>query len=131
MPRGNASEQFAFQINPEKQLSTNTVRAYRGKLNQITKLSLFEHSRDAAKPVIKTRDDLLNYSDHVVALLQDHIAPDKRLILCAMYSAIFYAIGRQDFDQDSRGKIYANEFRKAYYSDEYKEKLRAEGKLVD
>ena len=109
---------FDFQRNPDKpDLKQITLTSYKSKLQSITELSHFEHERDESKPLILNKEDLLNHSEYVVNLIKQHNT--KRLVFCAIYSAIFYAIGRQDFEKDARGKIYTDEFRKAYYTQDY------------
>ena len=118
---------FEFKINPEKKLAERTVKSYKKHLQDITDWSVFENERDSSVPIIKTRADLLAHTKSVIGLINEHT--DKRLTKCGFYSAIFYILGRQDLDKDITTLPYIYAFREVYYSDTYKEKLRAEGKL--
>jgi len=120
--------QFEFTVNSEKDLAALTLRNYKRQLNKITKISYLENEKDTSYPVVLNKQDLLRYSSYVTNLIRENIT--NRQMLCVTYSAIFYALGRQDFTKDPRGEIYTLEFRKVYYSDEYKEKLRKDGKFV-
>lgn len=117
MPKPTPDHTFDFQMNPEKTVSDRTLTDYQKRLQKITLASAEKHKESNTNPIIKTKDDLLNHSEYVVHLIQQ--LSDKRLALCAFYSAVFYAIGRQNYDEDTRGKIYLIEFRKVYYTDKY------------
>jgi hypothetical protein len=118
---------FDFITNPEKTLKPFTVRNYKNQLNKITKLSHLANEKDSSHPVILNKDHLLEHSNYVVSLIQENIT--NKQMLCVTYSAIFYALGRQDFTKDNRAEIFTLEFRKSYYTEQYKEKLKQEGKL--
>jgi len=120
--------QFEFTINSEKSLADLTLRNYKRQLNKITKISFLENEKESSNPVVLNKEDLLRYSSYVSNIIKENIT--NRQMLCVTYSAIFYALGRQDFTKDPRGEIFTLEFRKVYYSDDYKEKLRKEGKLM-
>ena len=118
---------FEFKINPEKKLAERTVKSYKKHLQDITDWSVFENERDSSVPIIKTRADLLAHTKSVIGLINEHT--EKRLTKCGFYSAIFYILGRQDLDKDITTLPYIYAFREVYYTEEYKTKLRAEGKL--
>ena len=119
--------QFEFTINSEKELAPLTIRNYKRQLNKITKLSHLANEKDSSHPVILNKDQLLQHSNYVVSLIRENIT--HKQMLCVTYSAIFYALGRQDFTKDNRAEIFTLEFRKSYYTEQYKEKLKQEGKL--
>jgi hypothetical protein len=118
---------FDFKTNPDKKVSERTVKSYKKHLQDITDWSVFENERDSSVPIIKTRADLLAHPKSVIGLINEHT--EKRLTKCGFYSAIFYILGRQDLDKDITTLPYVYAFREVYYSDTYKAKLRAEGKL--
>ena len=108
---------FDFKKNPAKELSPRTLNNYKNYLNKITELSYLAHQKDMNYKVIETKDDLLNHPAQVIEYIKDFT--DNRMKLCGLYSAIFYVIGHQDYQQDSRGKKYLDEFRKIYYDENY------------
>lgn len=107
---------FEFETNPDKELAPRTLDNYKNYLNRIAELSYKAHQTDKS-PVIKNKTDLLQHPSLVVKLIKAHT--DKRITLCGLYSAIFYALGHQDYQKDSRGKLYLDEFRKVYYDENY------------
>lgn len=118
---------FDFQINQTKSLAERTLKSYKKELQNITNLSVEEHKINVLSPIIKNKDDLLAYPGYVISLINK--MTDKRLTKCAAYSAIFYMVGRRDLDQDITTLPYVIAFREQYYTEEYKKKLREEGKL--
>jgi hypothetical protein len=129
MPRVSKDKPtFDFVLNPTKTLAESTLKNYKKHLNHLHDLSLEENQKDSIKPILKTKDDLLTHSDYAVKLINQ--LSEKRLVLCQIYSAVFYILGHQDFSKDTRGQIFTTEFRKSYYNQEYKEKLVSEGKLL-
>ena len=107
----DSSKQFDFVPNPEKTLHKSTIGNYKRALNRITEMSIFEHERDATKPIIKTKKDLLDHPETVLAIIKEHT--QKRADKCASMAGIFYSIGRQQSDHP-----YVTEFRKTYYTKE-------------
>lgn len=120
-------EGFEFQERTDKTLSKATLANYKRFLNEIYSIALQKHQEDETKVTIKNKDDLLNHADYVISIIKE-ITTD-RMKICGIFSAIFYVLGRQDFNQDKRGEAYTLEFRKSYYDKKYKEKLVEEGKL--
>lgn len=112
---------FDFMKNPDKDLKPTTLQGYKKHLNKITELTYLAHLNDASKPIISNKSDLMNNADYVVKVIQEHT--DKRLVLCGLYSAVFYSIGRQNLDEDERAKPYVSGFQKSYYTPEYLKKL--------
>ena len=124
MPRVKRDPQipvFDFQSNPEKTLAATTLQGYKKHLNKITELSYSAHQNDNKNPIINNKSDLLDNAEYVVGLIKTHT--EKRLVLCGIYSAIFYSIGRQNLDDDTRAKPYVSAFQKSYYTPEYLKKL--------
>jgi hypothetical protein len=99
---------FDFKPNPDKEISASTLKLYKSKLNTLS------------KDGFKTKDDLLNKSSDVVKALKEKDLTKQGL---GQYlAAIFYAIGRQDFEKDPRGKVYYTLFQANYtYSTKEKE----------
>lgn len=120
-------EAFDFVERTDKVLSKNTLNNYKAYLNKIYALSVIKNQEDSSKSIIGNKEALLNNTDYVNSLIKE-ISSD-RLKICGIYSAIFYVLGHQDFTVDNRGEGYTKEFRKSYYTKEYKEKLIAEGKM--
>jgi hypothetical protein len=114
---------FDFKLNPNKELAKTTLSNYKNSLNRLTESSVFEHERDATKPIIRTKEDLMNHTAHVLWLLQEHI--EKRLTKSTTLAAIFYIIGRQD----EPNHPYVTEFRKLYYTESWKATLEERAKL--
>lgn len=127
MPRGRKNPNavvFDFVLNPEKELAVRTLSNYKRSLNHITDVSVFEHERDESKPIIKTKADLLAHTDHVLFLLNEHLA--ERLTKSATLAAIFYAIGRQ-----GETHPYVTEFRRLYYTPSYVASQAEKAKLLE
>lgn len=112
---------FDFQLNPEKELAARTLDNYKNYLNRISELSYVAHQSNPSIKIIKDKADLLANAHQVVKLIKEFT--DKRITLCGLYSAIFYALGHQDYQKDSRGKHYLDEFRKVYYDKDYQDYL--------
>lgn len=91
---------FDFKQNPEKDVSASTLKLYRGKLNSL------------AKEGFTTSDDLLNRSTDVAKFLKEKAV--SKQVLSQYLASIFYAIGRQDFSKDERGKVYYEMFQANY-----------------
>lgn len=125
-PRKNPSAPtFDFVVNPEKTLAKTTLSNYKNALNRLTQTSVFEHERDEKKPIIKTKEDLLTHTDHVLFLIKEHI--EARLTKTTTLASIFYIIGRQEDEKHP----YVQAFRSLYYTDKYKLKLALEGRLTE
>ena len=132
MPRVKRDPQipvFDFQTNPEKTLAATTLQSYKKHLNKITELSYLAHTHDAKNPIINNKSDLLDNAEYVVGLIKNYT--EKRLVLCGIYSSVFYSLGRQNLDEDNRAAPYVSAFQKNYYTDTYKQKLIGEGKLQE
>jgi hypothetical protein len=125
-PRKNPdAPTFDFKTNPEKELAKTTLSNYKNVLNRLTEYSVFEHERDASKPIIKTKEDLLTNTKYVLQLINDRVG--KRLTKTTTLASIFYIIGRQDDEKHP----YVQAFRSLYYTDTYKMKLQEEGKIIE
>jgi hypothetical protein len=120
---------FDFQTNPEKTLAASTIQSYKKHLNKITELTYLAHQSDSSKPIISTKSDLLNNAEYVSKVIQDQT--DKRLVLCGIYSAVFYSLGRQNLDADPRSKPYVSNFQKSYYTPEYLKKIEEKKKEAE
>lgn len=112
-----------FQLDsPKKVVSASTAKQYMSKLNNI------------AKQGYNTPEQLLEYPEKVVAVIESSVVPENddmseaeknkhlmknRQQLCLYYSAVFYAIGEQDFTARPKTKAYYDAFRKIYYTKEY------------
>lgn len=91
---------FEFKVNPEKEIAASTVKLYKTKLNSL------------AKEGFTTSQDLLDKSTEVSKFLKEKNLTKQGL---GQYlAAIFYAIGRQDFSKDERGKVYYEMFQGNY-----------------
>lgn len=106
---------FEFVNNPEKEISANTKRIYKSKLNIL------------AKAGFMNKEDLLEKSEDVIRFLKE-LDPSK-VVLGQFLAAIFYIIGKRDYEKDKRGKIYLDTFKLNYtYSTKDKETLEKEAK---
>lgn len=112
---------FDFALNPQKEIAKTTLSNYKNALNKLAQKAADAHALDSSKPLIKTKDDLLNNTAAVLDLLKD----DARLTKSTAMASIFYIIGRQDEKHP-----YVQAFRQTYYTESYRKKLEAEGKLV-
>lgn len=82
-----------------KPLSKETIKKYKTKLNILAD----EYGFD-------TPEKLLDSAPAVVVFMRNH---SKRYVdMFYFLSAVFYAIGTQDFTKDPRGKPYYDEFQK-------------------
>lgn len=110
---------FDFQYNPEKTIQPSTQKVYKQKLNSLTRNTL----DSKGTPRIKNKTDILSN----IPLVLDHIAGIKsKQGKSITFAAVFYAIGRQDFDADPRGLPLYNAFQSHYYTPEYKKRLGIE-----
>jgi hypothetical protein len=116
---------FDFKINSDKELAKTTLNNYKNALNHLTEYSAHENAKDASKPVVKTKEDLLNNTKYVLDLINTHV--NKRLTKTTTLASIFYIIGRQDDEKHP----YVQAFRSLYYTENYKMKLQEEGKLIE
>ena len=124
MPRVKRDPQipvFDFQKNPDKELAATTLQSYKKHLNKITELSYAAHTQDAKNPIINNKSDLLDNAEYVVGLIKNYT--EKRLVLCGIYSSVFYSLGRQNLDEDNRAAPYVSAFQKNYYTPDYLKKL--------
>lgn len=115
---------FDFKINPEKELAKTTLSNYKNNLNRLTEYSVLEHEKDASKPVIKTKEDLLAHTDHILFLIKEHIS--ARLTKTSTLASIFYITGRMAEDHP-----YVKLFRDLYYTETYKKSLEEKAKLIE
>lgn len=110
---------FDFQLNPDKsELAASTLKLYRGNLNKITAASYEQSLKDKRKKPILNKKDLLTKHKQVVNLINS--MTDSRASKCALYSAVFYAVGKKDLEKNKKMNYLVEEFRKIYYTDEYK-----------
>lgn len=94
---------FNFQENPDKSISAGTKKIYKQKLNVL-----------ARSVNVLNKEDILNNSKEVAEYINGLTNKQGRNLSLA---AIFYAIGRQDFERDPRGyPIYQA------FQDNYKKK---------
>lgn len=106
---------FDFKDNPEKEISANTKRIYKSKLNIL------------AKAGFMNKEDLLERSEDVIKFLKE--LDLTKVVLGQFLAAIFYMIGKRDYEKDKRGKIYLDTFKLNYtYSTKDKETLEKEAK---
>lgn len=98
---------FDFVNNPEKTITPSTAKLYKQKLNSLTKNFLQEDG----KSKIKNKEDILNHAKDVADFVKGLSSKQMRSL---MLGAIFYAIGRQDFDKDPRGKPLFEAFQENY-----------------
>lgn len=93
-----------FQVNSTKEISANTARTYKSKLNKLVRYGY------------KTTDDLKNHPTKVIAAiteLTENITPEdkQRTERRVFYSAIFYALHGDVYL--SRPTLYQREFHKS------------------
>lgn len=110
---------FDFQYNPEKSIQPSTQKVYKQKLNALARNTLGPDG----KPRILNKTDILNNIPLVVEHIQGLKSKQGKSI---SFAAVFYAIGRQDFDADPRGLPLYKAFQEHYYTPEYKKKLGLE-----
>lgn len=120
---------FDFQLNPNKpNLSKTTLKNYKNQLNKLVLLSHEANQKDSAFPVLTTKEVLLSNAERVATLID---TVDNRMTRCAMYSAVFYAIGRQDLDKDATALPLVQGFRRTYYTPEYLQKRKEQGEIIE
>jgi hypothetical protein len=93
-----------FQVNSTKELSVNTARVYKSKLNKLVPYGY------------KDSDDLKNHPVKIIAIITDltkNIVPEdkQRMERRVFYSAIFYALHGDSYL--SRPTLYQREFHKS------------------
>jgi hypothetical protein len=119
---------FDFQLNPEKaELSATTLKIYRGNLNKIAAASYAKSLTDKRKKPIMNKKDLLTKHKQVVDIINE--VGDSRASKCALYSAVFYAVGKKDLAKNKKMGNLVDEFHKIYYNDDYKEYLEKQKAL--
>lgn len=91
---------FEWQDNPEKSIADSTKRLYQQKLNTLSKSGY------------KNRNDLLNNATAIVSFIDTKNSRQTRSLY---YAAIFYILGRVDFDAEPRAKPFYEAFQKNYY----------------
>ena len=111
---------------PSKTVAAATDKAYRAKLNLLAAsgYSTVESLKKDPTAVIDLIETKLAVNDEVVISEEGEIdfekpEKDKRRVHCLFYSAIFYAIGKQDFTQHPELKAYQDAFRSRYYTESY------------
>ena len=115
---------FDFQLNPEKpNLSATTINIYKTNLNKITEASHKQSLIDKRKKVIKDKKDLIAKYKRVIDIINE-INGDNRAKKCAMYSAVFYAIGSKNLNRNKKMSGLVDAFRAVYYDDKYREVLQ-------
>ncbi len=110
---------FDFQENTEKQIADSTKKLYKQKLNALTRNTYDTENQ----PQILNKTDILTKVPVVMNYLDTLTSKQAKSIT---FAAIFYAIGRQDFDADPRGLPLYKAFQSHYYTPEYKKKLGIE-----
>jgi hypothetical protein len=112
---------FHFELNPEKpNLSTTTVNIYRTNLNKITAKSYEQSLTDKRKKPILNKKDLLTKSPRVISIINE-IGEDNRAKKCALYSAVFYAVGSKNLKRNKKMSTIVEAFRAVYNDDKYQD----------
>ena len=107
---------FEFIDSDTKVIAASTKRTYKSKLNILSKANIAHN-----------KEDLLEKSEDVIKYLKE-LEPSK-VVLGQFLAAIFYIIGKRNFEKDKRGKIYYDTFALNYtYSTKDKETLEKEAK---
>ena len=118
MPRDPTTPVFQFELNPEKaELSANTVKIYRSSLNKITAASYEASLKDKRKKPILNKKDLLTKNKQVVDIING--LTESRATKCALYSAVFYAVGTKNLKKNKKMEYIVEEFRKIYNDESY------------
>lgn len=121
MPRDPSVPVFDFQPNPDKpELSASTLKVYRNNLNKITATSYDQSLKDKRKKPIVKKADLLKNPPRLIGII-DTLSHDNRATKCAMYSAVFYAVGKKNLQRNKKYNQIVEAFRVAYNDDTYKE----------
>lgn len=108
---------FDFQLNPEKTLTASTLKIYRGSLNKITAASYEQSLKDKRKKPILNKKDLLAKNKQVVDIINS--LTESRATKCALYSAVFYAVGTKNLTKNKKYSHIVDEFRKIYNDSTY------------
>jgi hypothetical protein len=112
---------FDFQLNPEKpDLATTTVGIYKNHLNKIAEVSYKESLTDKRKKPIVNSKQLLAKSSRVIDIINEQ-AKDNRAKKCAMFSAVFYAVGSKNLKRNKKMNAIVEAFRAVYNDDKYQE----------
>ena len=112
---------FDFQLNPEKpDLAASSVAIYRGYLNKIAEVSYQQSLQDKRKKPILNKKDLLAKSGRVIDII-NNLGGDSRPRKCAMFSAVFYAIGRKDLKKNKNMLKITEAFRAIYNDKNYQD----------
>lgn len=119
MPRDPDTPVFQFELNPEKELSATTLKIYRAGLNKITAASYEQSLKDKRKKPIMNKKDLLAKNTQVINIING--LSESRATKCALYSAVFYAVGTKNLKKNKKMNTIVEEFRKVYDDDKYKE----------
>lgn len=99
---------FDFKYNPEKSIQPSTQRVYKQKLNALARGIVTTDGKQR----IKEGKDILDNAEDIVKFVE---GMKSRQAKSLMMGAIFYSIGRQDFDKDSRGLPLYKLFQSNYY----------------
>lgn len=111
---------FDFELNPEKtELSQNTIKIYRSNLNKITAASYEASLKDKRKKPILNKKDLVSKNKQVVDIINN--LSESRATKCALYSAVFYAVGTKNLKKNKKMNYIVEEFRKIYNDKSYEE----------
>lgn len=117
-PKDPNTPVFDFKLNPDKsELSASTVKIYRTNLNRITAASYERSLTDKRKKPILTTKHLLAKGPLVVSIINS--LTESRATKCALYSAVFYAIGRKNLTKNKKMAFLVSEFRKVYNDESY------------
>lgn len=99
---------FDFKYNPEKSIQPSTQRVYKQKLNALARGIVTTDGKQR----IREGNDILNNAEDVVKYVE---GMKSRQAKSLMMGAIFYSIGRQDFEKDNRGLPLYKVFQSNYY----------------
>jgi hypothetical protein len=112
---------FDFQLNPEKpDLATSTVGVYKSHLNKIAEVSYKQSLTDKRKKPIVNSKQLLAKSSRVIDIINEQ-AKDNRAKKCAMFSAVFYAVGSKNLNRNKKMNKIVEAFRAVYNDATYAE----------
>jgi hypothetical protein len=126
MPRSKKNPDatvFTFVPNPYNDLAKTTLSNSKGALNRLAEYSAIEHEKDATKPLITTKADLLAHTDHILFLIKEYVS--ARLTKTATLAAIFYIKGRLADDHP-----FVKLFRDLYYTETYKKSLEEKARII-
>ena len=111
---------FEFELNPEKELSESTLKIYKANLNKITAASYEQSQQDKRKKPLVKKADLLKNPSRLIAIINS-IGKENRATKCALYSAVFYVVGKKNLKRNKKYNLIVDAFREVYNDDKYKE----------